>query len=70
MVGGRRPAARAAATEESCFAATNQLKLPAAIRVRVSPWRRYDLGLEFKLLDLKKDKLNSRFLSTFVQARF
>ena len=64
------------------FDTTNQFSVPATIRVQFSPNQKFDIGLEFKFLDLKpKDPdgdgeakapspIDQRFMNMFVQARF
>ena len=64
------------------FDTTNQFSVPATIRVQFSPNQKFDIGLEFKFLDLKpKDPdgdgpapkpspIDQRFMNMFIQARY
>lgn len=64
------------------FDTTNQFVVPATARVQFAPSHRFDIGLEFKFLDMKpKDPdgdgdqeapkfYDNRFLNLFAQARF
>jgi hypothetical protein len=64
------------------FDTTNQFTVPATVRVEYSPSQKFDIGLEFKFLDMKpKDPdgegpapapkfFDQRFLNMFIQARY
>ena len=57
------------------FDFTNNLKVPASIRIQFSPTRQIDIGGEFTLLNIKPKEgeggaFDNRFLSLFVAARF
>jgi hypothetical protein len=58
------------------FDFTNNLVVPASIRIQFSPTRQYDIGGEFTLLNIKPPEdseagpFDNRFLSLFFAARF
>ena len=57
------------------FDFTNNLKVPASIRIQFSPTRQIDIGGEFTLLNIKPKEgeggaFDNRFLSLFFAARF
>lgn len=64
------------------FDTTNQFTIPATARVQFSPNQKFDIGLEFKLLNMKPldpdgegpaeapSPVDQRFMSMFMQARY
>jgi hypothetical protein len=65
------------------FDTTNQFTIPATARVQFSPNQKFDIGLEFKFLNLKPldpdgddgpaeapSPIDQRFMNLFVQARY
>jgi len=64
------------------FDTTNQFTIPATARIQFSPNQKFDIGLEFKFLNLKPidpdgdgpaeapSPVDQRFMNMFVQARY
>ncbi len=65
------------------FDTTNQFTIPATARIQFSPNRKFDIGLEFKFLNLKPidpdgdagpaeapSPIDQRFMNMFMQARY
>ncbi len=65
------------------FDTTNQFTVPATVRVQFSPNQKFDIGLEFKFLNLKPidpdgdagpadapSPIDQRFMNLFIQARY
>jgi hypothetical protein len=65
------------------FDTTNQFSIPATVRVQFSPNQKFDIGLEFKFLNMKPidpdgdmgpaeapSPIDQRFMNMFVQARY